>query len=69
MPNIEIGSKGEQMEISGLDDIDNRIIELLRENARISYSEIGNAVGKSRVAVKTRIDQLEKKGIIRGYHA
>jgi hypothetical protein len=29
MPNIEIGSKGEQMEISGLDDIDNRIIELL----------------------------------------
>ena len=69
MPNIEIGSKGEQMEISGLDDIDNRIIELLRENARMSYSEIGNAVGQSRVAVKTRIDQLEKNGIIRGYHA
>ena len=55
------------MAIPGLDEVDNRIIELLSENARMSYSEIGDAVGKSRVAVKTRIEQLEKKGIIRGY--
>ena len=54
------------MEIPGLDDVDNRIIELLCENARMSYSEIGDVVGKSRVAVKSRIEQLEKKGIIRG---
>ena len=57
------------MEIPGLDDVDNRIIELLCENARMSYSEIGDVVGKSRVAVKSRIEQLEKKGIIRGYSA
>ena len=55
------------MAIPGLDDVDNRIIELLCKNARMSYSEIGAAVGKSRVAVKTRIEQLEKKGIICGY--
>ena len=55
------------MAIPGLDDVDNRIIELLCENARMPYSEIGDAVGKSRVAVKSRIEQLEKKGIIRGY--
>ena len=55
------------MAIPGLDNVDNRIIELLSENARMSYSEIGDAVGKSRVAVKTRIEQMEKKGIIRGY--
>ncbi len=55
------------MEISGLDQVDNKIIELLREDARLSYSEIGKAVGKSRVAVKTRIRQLEQKGVIRGY--
>lgn len=55
------------MAIPGLDDVDNRIIELLCKNARMPYSEIGAAVGKSRVAVKTRIEQLEKKGIIRGY--
>ena len=52
------------MAISGLDDVDNRIIELLRQNARLSYSDIGKAVRKSRVAVKTRIEQLEKNGII-----
>ena len=57
------------MAISGLDDVDNRIIELLRQNARMSYSEIGNAVGMSRVAVKTRMNQMEKTGIIRGYSA
>lgn len=55
------------MEISGLDAVDNKIIELLRDNARLSYSEIGKAVGKSRVAVKTRIEQMEKKGIICGF--
>ena len=57
------------MAISGLDDVDNRIIELLRQNARMSYSEIGNAVGMSRVAVKARMNQMEKNGIIRGYSA
>jgi len=57
------------MHIEGLDDIDNRILELLTNDARMSYSEIGNKVGLSRVAVKTRIDSLEEKGIIQGYHA
>ncbi len=57
------------MEISGLDQTDNKIVEMLSKDARISYSDIGKAVGKSRVAVKTRIKQLEQKGIIRGYYA
>ena len=57
------------MAIPGLDDVDNRIIEILRKNARMSYSDIGHAIGKSRVAVKARIEQLEEKGIIRGYCA
>ena len=43
------------MAIPGLDDVDNRIIEILRKNARMSYSDIGHAIGKSRVAVKARI--------------
>ncbi|HBL40452.1 MAG TPA: AsnC family transcriptional regulator [Ruminococcaceae bacterium] len=57
------------MVFNGLDEIDNKILTLLRENARLNYSDIGETVGLTRVAVKNRIKSLEEKGIIRGYHA
>ena len=57
------------MHNNGLDDIDNRILDLLRENARMSFSEIGNKVGMSRVAIKTRIKAMEESGVIQGYRA
>lgn len=57
------------MHIEGLDDIDNKILTILEENARMSYSDIGAQVGLSRVAVKTRMTALEEKKIIQGYHA
>ena len=56
------------MYISSLDDIDNKIINILMENARATYSQIGEKIGLSRVAVKNRISSLEKRGIIRGYY-
>lgn len=57
------------MYLSGLDELDQKILNLLIENARYSYSEIGERVGVSRVAVKTHIAQLEQQGIIEGYTA
>ena len=57
------------MRINGLDEIDNQIINLLIEDARLTYSEIGEKVGLSRVAVKNRVSALEEQGIIKGYHA
>ena len=59
----------ERRKIAGMDQIDNMIVTMLRENARLTYSEIGRAVGITRVAARHRIEQLEKNGIIRGYHA
>jgi len=47
-----------------LDTIDQEILQLLSENSRMSYVDIGKEVKLSRVAVKTRIDNLEKQGII-----
>ena len=55
------------MFLDGLDELDQKIIRLLMKNARMSYSEIGEKVGISRVAVKMRIQAMEKKGIIEEY--
>ena len=52
-----------------MDELDHKILDLLRKNARMSFSEIGNAVGISRVSVKKRMTAMENAGIIRGYHA
>ena len=52
-----------------MDETDRKILDLLRENARMSFSEIGNAVGISRVSVKKRMTAMEEAGIIRGYRA
>ena len=57
------------MHINGLDEIDNQIVNLLIADARLTYSEIGEKVGLSRVAVKNRVSALEEQGIIKGYHA
>ena len=55
------------MYLDNLDSFDQQILSLLTKNARYSYSEIGDIIGLSRVAVKSRIDALEKKGIIEEY--
>jgi len=47
-----------------LDDIDQSILDLLHENSRISYTDIGKQVGISRVAVQMRINTLMEQGII-----
>lgn len=55
------------MYLNGLDKLDQKIIQLLVSNARMSYSDIGEKIGISRVAVKARIQTLENKGIIEEY--
>ena len=57
------------MYISGIDQKDNEIINLLLADGRMSYSDIGEKIGLSRTAVKNRIAVLEEKGIIAGYKA
>mgnify|MGYP003214026257 CR=1 FL=1 len=49
------------MYLDNLDELDQKIIQLLIENARISYSDIGEETGIS------RIQAMEKKEIIEEY--
>ena len=50
-----------------VDDTDRAILELLRDNARRTFGDIGARVGLSAPAVKRRVDRLEETGVIRGY--
>ena len=55
------------MFLEGLDELDPQIVKLLIRNARMSYSEIGQKIGISRVAVRSRVQALEQAGIIEEY--
>ncbi|PIE31656.1 MAG: AsnC family transcriptional regulator [Ilumatobacter coccineus] len=52
-----------------LDDINLSLLELLLENGRMSYRELGERVGLSAPAVTERVHKLEERGIITGYRA
>ena len=48
-----------------MDDTNKSILRLLRDNGRMSFTEIGEELGISRVAVQKRVKKLEEEGIIR----
>lgn len=50
-----------------LDDIDNKILALLMDDARMPTSTIAKRVDIARTTAIARIDNLEKRGIIAGY--
>jgi DNA-binding Lrp family transcriptional regulator len=52
-----------------MDETDQEIVALLRQNARQSYQTIGHHVHLSAPAVKRRVDRLEREGVILGYTA
>jgi DNA-binding Lrp family transcriptional regulator len=52
-----------------LDTIDKKILELLRENAKLTVKEISQNIHLSHTPTYERIKRLEKEGIITGYHA
>jgi Lrp/AsnC family transcriptional regulator, leucine-responsive regulatory protein len=52
-----------------LNDIDHKILALLRENSRRTLADIGGRVSLSVAAVKRRVERLERDGVIRGYTA
>lgn len=52
-----------------IDDVDKGILYLLQENARSHTTEdIGERVGVSSSTVANRINRLEERGVILGYH-
>ena len=52
-----------------LDEKDLRIVQILLERGRASYTDIARELGVSDVAVIKRIRKLEQTGVIKGYRA
>lgn len=50
-----------------MDETDKKLLEVLRDNARISLSSLSRVLGLSRSTVQDRISKLEGRGIIAGY--
>ena len=52
-----------------MDETDSRLIDALRENARAPTAALARALGLSRTTVQSRIERLERAGVIAGYTA
>ncbi len=50
-----------------IDNIDQALISLLRQNARESVATLAGKLGVSRGTVTNRMDRLEREGLIVGY--
>ena len=50
-----------------MDDLDQHLIERLRENARAPVAELARMLGLSRTTIQSRLARLERNGTIAGY--
>jgi Lrp/AsnC family leucine-responsive transcriptional regulator len=57
----------ERLKLTGLDETDLNILNLLSQDAKLSYADLGGRVHLTAPAVHGRVKKLEKMGIIKGY--
>lgn len=50
-----------------LSQTDQQLLSLLRENARTSTAQLARRLGVSRTTVQSRLERLERDGVISGY--
>lgn len=50
-----------------MDDLDEHLLDRLRENARAPVAELARALGLSRTTIQSRLSRLERTEVIAGY--
>ena len=50
-----------------LDAIDERLLDFLKDNSRLSFAELGRKINLSPSSVRERVQRLEDSGIIKKY--
>ena len=61
--------RGVAHKVSCVEEVDRALVDLLRRDGRMSYTDLGKAVGLSTSAVHQRVRRLGERGVIRGYSA
>lgn len=56
-------------QLAALDDTDRRIVEALRADGRVSMRALAEQLHVSRAGVYSRVERLERDGVITGYTA
>lgn len=52
-----------------MEPTDRRIVDLLRQDGRLSFTDLGKQLGLSTSAAHQRVRRLEERGVITGYTA
>ncbi len=52
-----------------MEETDRKIVEQLAADGRMSYTDLGKALGMSTSAVHQRVRRLEERGVLKGYGA
>ena len=52
-----------------MEEMDRKILKLLADDGRISFTDIGRMTGLSTSAAQQRVRRLEQRGVIQGYTA
>ncbi|MBO1754659.1 Lrp/AsnC family transcriptional regulator [Allobranchiibius sp. CTAmp26] len=52
-----------------MEELDRRIVGMLAADGRMSFTDLGRALGLSTSAAHQRVRRLEERGVIRGYRA
>jgi Lrp/AsnC family leucine-responsive transcriptional regulator len=58
-----------KLELTELDRLDRKILDILQAEGRISNTELAQRVGLSMSPCSERVKRLERNGVITGYHA
>lgn len=52
-----------------MDSFDMKIVQILMENARVTWADLASEIGLSAPATADRVHRLEEQGVIKGYGA
>ena len=69
MANNDNGTDDARVIASQLDNTDGIILDMLEHDGRATLSHLSEATGLSVSAVQSRVQKLERRGVIRGYKA